>query len=214
MAEFSYVVLSCVAAFVVASPEAGREQPKPEEDAGGGGQDSAISEEKKAATLVDFAEQPADWRNIDDVVMGGLSSSGFRIIEGRAFFEGEVSLKNNGGFASVRSRPRDHDLSEAQGVLLRVRGDGKRYAFRLRTTDAFDGISYESRFKTIVDKWMTISIPFEAFRAVYRGRQVRDAAPLNLKSVKSLGFLISDKQAGRFRLEIDWVKAYVASPRD
>ena len=34
-----------------------------------------------------------------------------------------------------------------------------------------------------------------------------DVPPLNAAKVSSVGLLISDKQAGPFRLEIDWIKA-------
>jgi hypothetical protein len=87
-------------------------------------------------------EEP--WPNIDDRVMGGVSRSGMRVANGIAVFEGQVSLDRNGGFASVRSRPAEHDLSAYRGVVLKVRGDGKRYRFRLRTADAKDGVSYQA----------------------------------------------------------------------
>jgi NADH dehydrogenase [ubiquinone] 1 alpha subcomplex assembly factor 1 len=46
------------------------------------------------------------WSAIDDAVMGGLSSSRLLFAAaGHADFIGTVSLANNGGFASVRTRP-------------------------------------------------------------------------------------------------------------
>ena len=46
------------------------------------------------------------WRAIDDRVMGGVSHSGLRHERaGHAVFEGDVSLAQNGGFASVRQAP-------------------------------------------------------------------------------------------------------------
>jgi NADH dehydrogenase [ubiquinone] 1 alpha subcomplex assembly factor 1 len=168
----------------------------------------------ESSLVMDFDDESEPWRTINDGVMGGVSSSSFVVKNGVARFEGTVSLENDGGFASVRSRPRDYDLSPFQGMLLRVRGDGKRYAFRMRTTSAFDGISYEAGFKTVAGQWITVPIPFEAFQPVFRGRLVRDAEPLNLESVKTFGFLISDKQAGKFCLEVDWVKAYTADAEE
>lgn len=167
------------------------------------------AQDMDSTPIMDFDEKSDPWRTINDGVMGGMSSSNFSVKKGVARFEGTVSLENNGGFASVRSRPQDYDLSPFRGMLLRVRGDGKRYAFRLRTTSAFDGISYEARFKTVPDRWITVRIPFEAFQPVFRGRLVRDAEPLDLHSVKTFGFLISDKQTGKFRLDLDWLKAYM-----
>ena len=143
---------------------------------------------------------------------GGVSCSQFRIAEGTAVFEGTLSLENNGGFASVRSQPRKHDLAKFHGIRLRVRGDGKRYALRLRTADTFDGISYEAGFETTKGKWSTIDLPFATFQPVYRGRRVPRAEPLNRGSIKTFGFLISDKQEGPFRLEIDWIKSYRPEP--
>jgi len=209
MPELSLTVLCCIAALNFASAGDGLEEGTAEEGKRADVQEGRSAREEGASLVMDFVEGAKGWRNIDDVVMGGVSSSRISIAKGLAVFEGKVSLENNGGFASVRSEPQDHDLSKAKGLLLRVRGDGKRYAFRLRTSASYDGISYESRFKTVAGKWMTIDLPFDTFRPVYRGRQVRGADPLDLKSIKTFGFMISDNQVGKFKLEIDWIRAYM-----
>jgi monofunctional biosynthetic peptidoglycan transglycosylase len=194
---------------VCGAVENASEESPPKGDAAQSVQVSKETQEMELVPVMDFDEESEPWRTINDGVMGGVSSSGFLVKEGIARFEGTVSLENNGGFASVRSRSRDYDISLFQGMVLRVRGDGKRYAFRLRTTSGFDGISYEARFKSVADQWITVRMPFKAFQPVFRGRVIRDAEPLDLKSVKTFGFLISDKQTGKFRLEIDWVNAYM-----
>jgi hypothetical protein len=100
-----------------------------------------------ARHLFDFqtAESTADWSAVDDAVMGGISSSRLRHDpDGHAVFEGVVSLDNNGGFASVRSRPGELRAPGAASYVLEVRGDGKRYKLNLRTDDAFDGVSYQA----------------------------------------------------------------------
>jgi len=59
-----------------------------------------------AKLLFDFDDRSAvdGWHAIDDRVMGGVSCSRLRHDPaGHAVFEGEVSLAQNGGFASVRS---------------------------------------------------------------------------------------------------------------
>jgi monofunctional biosynthetic peptidoglycan transglycosylase len=158
--------------------------------------------------IIDFRAGAEPWRNIDDVVMGGVSSSDMLIEDGVAVFHGEVSLENNGGFASVRSEPRDHDLSAFDGLVLRVRGDGKRYKLRLRTTPSFDGPSYQAMIHPVPDEWHEISVPFSDFRPVFRGRVLPDHPPLDPAEVKTIGLLIADKQAGPFRLEIEWIAGY------
>ena len=66
-------------------------------------------------TAFEFHDSESAWRSIDDVVMGGLSSSRMWVEQGRAVFDGELSLENNGGFASVRSDPLNEVLTGASG---------------------------------------------------------------------------------------------------
>jgi NADH dehydrogenase [ubiquinone] 1 alpha subcomplex assembly factor 1 len=172
---------------------------------------------ERTLLLFDFG-RPADvetWQPVDDVVMGGVSSSQLRVTaEGRGLFAGQVSLAHNGGFASVRSQPRRVDLEGYDGLELRVRGDGHRYQMRLRTDPRFDGIAYGASFDTLPGAWQTVRLPFSAFRPTFRGWTVPDAPPLQLDQVYSFGLLISDKQAGPFRLEVDWLQAYAGGTAD
>ncbi|HIJ74983.1 MAG TPA: CIA30 family protein [Candidatus Hydrogenedentes bacterium] len=158
--------------------------------------------------VVDFGAKEKPWRNIDDVVMGGVSRSQFTVKDGVGIFEGNVSLENNGGFASARSEPRDVDLRGYTGLILRVRGDGKRYGLRLRTRADFDGVSYQAPLPTKAGEWQEVRIPFADFKPVFRGQVVRGAPALDLENIKTFGFIISDKQEGPFKLEVKWVKAY------
>ena len=159
-----------------------------------------------AVTLLDF-DDPADaalWRPVDDVVMGGVSRSTFGPAEpGIARFSGNVSLENFGGFASVRTPPRDWDTAGAQAFLLRVRGDGHTYKFTIRTGDGFDGIQYQARFTAPAGAWTEVRLPLESFVATFRGRKVPFAPSLDPARVRALGMMISDKQAGPFELLID-----------
>lgn len=161
-------------------------------------------------TLFDFSRESsaAEWFSINDVVMGGVSTGRMETtVKGTALFAGQVSLENNGGFASVRSAPGEFDLRGMSGIALRVRGDGRRYKLSIKTDAGFDGVLYQAPFETRDDQWQTIVVPFNRFVARFRGRGVPDAPPLDLANVVSLGLLISDKQDGAFRLEIDWIKA-------
>jgi monofunctional biosynthetic peptidoglycan transglycosylase len=133
-------------------------------------------------------------------------------VESGALFEGVVSLENNGGFCSVRSRPEPRDLSGFQGLRLRVRGDGKRYAFRLRTDANWDGVSYQAKFDAPLDAWSWVEIPFEAFVPVFRGRQLRGVPALDPARIHSFGLLIADEQEGEFRLEIHRIEGFAGKP--
>ena len=150
-----------------------------------------------------------DWRTVNDGVMGGLSLGEFVLGDNNtAVFQGTLSLENNGGFSSTRTSPRLFNLGGFDGILLRLKGDGKKYQFRLRVDDRFDGIAYQYPFKTDNNKWIIVRVPFSECVPVFRGRVLDNVAPISPASIQQIGFLISDKQAGSFRLEIDRIKAY------
>ena len=156
--------------------------------------------------LLDFdaAAEIALWRPVDDVVMGGVSRSAFEAAgPGVARFAGTVSLEFGGGFASVRTPPRDWDTAGATAFVLRVRGDGRTYKFTLRTGDAFDGIQYQARFTPPAGEWSEQRLPVASFVPTFRGRTVPGAPPLDPARIRSLGLMISDKQAGPFELLVD-----------
>jgi hypothetical protein len=159
-----------------------------------------------ATVLLDFDDSAdvALWRPVDDVVMGGLSRSSFGLAEpGIARFSGNVSLENFGGFASVRTPPRDWDTAGATAFVLRVHGDGRTYKFTLRTSDGSDGIQYQSRFTPPAGEWSEVRLPIASFVATFRGRKVPFAPSLDAARVRAIGFMVSDRQAGPFELLID-----------
>jgi hypothetical protein len=161
--------------------------------------------------LFDFDSEAASnsWVPINDVVMGGVSNSRFDYVgESTAKFSGTVSLKNSGGFASVRSTPSLHDLRGYSGLLLRVRGDGKQYKMNLKAEAALDGVQYQAVFTTQAGAWTEIMIPFGKFVPMFRGVHTHDSPPLDRASICSFGLLISDKQEGPFRMDIDWISVY------
>ena len=159
--------------------------------------------------IIDFSRGDVTWPHINDRVMGGISSGEMSAADGYATFQGTVSFENNGGFSSVRSQAVVHDLSAFEGLVLRVRGDGKRYGFRLKTDASFDGVSYQFVVQPPAGEWTEISAPFTDFIPVYRGRVVRDHPPLDPSRIATFGRIVS-RQEGPFRIDIESVKAYPA----
>lgn len=158
--------------------------------------------------LIDFAASGVveRWAPIDDVVMGGISQSRFEHTPRGAVFTGVVSLEYGGGFASVRSRPDRWPTGDASVLLLDVRGDGRRYKLTARTDAGFDGVQYQCPFDTrsdlAPDEWQRVELPVAEFHASFRGRRVAGAPPLEAGAIRQFGLMISEKQAGPFRLEV------------
>ena len=149
---------------------------------------------EEPTVLVDFTgeEEQGQWRIVNDGVMGGLSQSGIAIGPDHvAVFEGRLSLENNGGFASVRRRPHDYSLAGFDAVMLRIRGDGRTYQFRVRTNERFDGVSYRAEFMAEPGKWMTVTIPFSSLEPTFRGRPVPEAPKLKPEDIRQIGFLLA-----------------------
>ncbi len=154
-------------------------------------------------SLIEFPGNEANlWQIVNDGVMGGLSRGTWTTHAQHAEFKGLLSLENNGGFSSVRRMPQDLDTARALGFVLRVKGDGRTYQFRLRTNDGFDGIAYRAQFKTQPNHWIEIYLPIAVFKPVYRGRVQANAPPLQPNAIRQLGFLIAGKQAGPFSLQV------------
>jgi monofunctional biosynthetic peptidoglycan transglycosylase len=161
--------------------------------------------------IFDFSspDQAQDWLIVNDGVMGGVSQSEMVVTPaGTALFRGNVSLDNNGGFASVRTYPTSYQLAGYEGLSLRVKGDGQPYKLRLRMDNPLGGVAYQADFQTELDTWLDIQLPFAEFVPVYRGHLVSGAPKLDQARIAQIGLMISNKQAGLFELEIDWIKAY------
>jgi NADH dehydrogenase [ubiquinone] 1 alpha subcomplex assembly factor 1 len=153
---------------------------------------------------VDFSdnEELNHWYQVNDSVMGGLSQSNLRIDDNIAYFEGELSLKNNGGFASVRRIGPISFQSNSKPITLEVNGDGRSYQLRLRTNKGFDGVAYVATFSSNREKWQTLSFTEEDFVPQFRGRVVSSAPDLLFSDVKQIGLMLADKQPGYFQLAI------------
>ncbi|CAM9424927.1 unnamed protein product [Chrysoparadoxa australica] len=185
-----------------------------------------------------FSCEPANlakwnqWGSLDDVVMGGVSSSGLEVVgaDGStkhdkpvAVFSGEVSTNNNGGFASIRTRSLDPvlDLSAYDGISLRVKGDGNRFKFTTYDSSGWDRLGYCSTFDTKAGDWQDIYLPFSEMVPVFRAKSDPSAAPMNRSTVHSFQLMLSkfmydgelnpNFTAGDFRIEIESIKA-VKSP--
>jgi monofunctional biosynthetic peptidoglycan transglycosylase len=179
-------------------------------------------------STVGFADSPASWRGqsvseftpaenekfswqiVNDGVMGGLSKGNVEHTSDNIMhFWGTLSLDNNGGFSTVRSRGVNFDLSNDLGLLMRVKGDGRTYEARLDSTATFRGnpLSFLGKFKTKKDQWIQVKVPFEDFIASWRGRQFPDEL-LDTTAIRRVSVLLADKKSGPFDLEIEWIRTY------
>ena len=106
---------------------------------------------------------------------------------------------------SVRMSLYDWGMAGATALVLRLRGDGKRYRINLRTPNTPSAFRFEAPLDLPAGEWREVEVPVSALRAKAFGRAVPLVGPPDPARVRQVGFMISDAQAGPFRLEIDWI---------
>jgi hypothetical protein len=168
-----------------------------------------ITMQMTAQEVYDFSHEskPGDWFVVDDGVMGGRSQGNVGLSEeGHGIFQGTVSLENNGGFSSIRTRMEGLETKGYSAFNIRLKGDGKNYQFRVRS-QLNERHSYQYEFPT-TGEWQEVTIPFDEMIPTFRGMR------LNLPNypgefLRECSFLISNKKNESFRLEIDkiWLEA-------
>ncbi|MGB7393627.1 MAG: CIA30 family protein [Pricia sp.] len=141
------------------------------------------------------------WYIQDDVVMGGVSEGHMRLNDtGNLLFSGTVRLENNGGFSSIHQRMSKKEVSDFTHVILKVKGDGKAYQFRIKSNDD-ERHSYVKDFETSGD-WETIQLPLKDFYPVFHGETL-DKPNYAGDTMTDVGILIGNGRKENFELEIE-----------
>ena len=144
------------------------------------------------------------WEIENDVVMGGKSTSKIsRSKSGHAIFTGDVSLDNNGGFASMQYHFKPMDISGYEKAIICLKGDGKEYQFRIKA-NLNERASFIHTFKTS-GEWQTIEIPLNKMEPTFRGNKLNQPN-FNAKQIQEVRFMIGNGKAESFRLEIDKIE--------
>lgn len=143
------------------------------------------------------------WRIVNDDVMGGISRSFLGLTDAvQGQFSGKVSLANSGGFASIQLNKTIKLTEEKKFIILRVKGDAKRYEFRMKgNISQYE--SYVHQFTTS-GEWENIKLEISEFYPQLRGRKL-NIPNFNFESIEQLSFLIANKKDEDFKLLIDWI---------
>ena len=115
-----------------------------------------------------------------------------RTKQGTLRFKGSLSLQNGGGFASIRTLPREMNPGGATGIVVKARGDGRTYRVQLRTdrTDNRIATSYRANLPTVKGKFNEVLIPFSDFKLQSFGTLKTNG---NQRSLPSMEMFAADK---------------------
>ena len=167
-----------------------------------------LAPQNKPITLFNFSkgESIKNWRIVNDDVMGGISTATFNLSkEGNGIFQGKVSTKNNGGFASVRYIMDEMNIKESTRIKIKVKGDGKNYQFRIKNKTS-DYFSYITTFSTN-GEWQVIELKLKDFYASFRGRKL-EIPNFDKSAIGQAAILIANGKDEAFKLEIDIIEVY------
>jgi len=159
----------------------------------------------------DFTDSPEmRWQFYTDQVMGGVSEGGASLkssSEGPYVrLEGSVSTANNGGFIQIRRKVSEKS-KDAEGILIKVRGNGEHYYIHLNTSETIYlpqqyRYYYQASFPTSKE-WSQIKIPFSSFKR--SNSQITKY--LNGENLKTIGLLAYGKNHNAL-LEVKYLSFY------
>ena len=159
-------------------------------------------------TLYDFdrMDDVRAWRTVLDGVMGGkstgrITSSG----NGTIIFAGETSLRNNGGFSSMRAPVPAGACDGYDAIRIRFKGDGRKWIVGGRASSSMGAESYWARFDTKDGEWSEVTVPIVEMDRHYFGRKI--PGRLTPDRMEGIDFYIYYKKAGPFSIEIDSIEA-------
>ncbi|MEM9303811.1 MAG: CIA30 family protein [Pseudomonadota bacterium] len=157
--------------------------------------------------LFDFSDpgEVRRFRVVLDGVMGGLSTGRVTQEADALVFTGETSLRNNGGFSSIRALVPAGTMAGYDALRIRVKGDGRTWILGATGNPGRRGSSFWQRFDTDEGEWMTVTVPINEMVRQYFGTPIQGS--LRPSGVRGVEFYIYDKKAGPFRLEVAGIEA-------
>ena len=160
----------------------------------------------------DFTDNPERrWQFYTDQVMGGVSEGSAVLLSGPegpyVRLEGFVSTANNGGFIQIRTKIMDGE-KDAEGILLKVRGNGENYYIHLNTNETIFlpqqyRYYYQAIFQTSKD-WNEVKLPFST---AFKRSNANISESFDGNQVRTIGILAYGKDHNAF-LEVNYISFY------
>jgi hypothetical protein len=161
----------------------------------------------RCVRLADFTTAES-WLIVNDGVMGGKSIGEGALDNGVLTFSGVINT-DGGGFSSVRGAVGVDVAADATEFRLHVRTDGRRYELQIddAAADRDPRVThYLPLSDAIAGEWSEVVVRSADAQARTFGVP-RDASPLEMSSLVSVGIILSDGVDGPFRMEIDHIDA-------
>lgn len=163
----------------------------------------------KTKYKIDFGKgaDNQDWMIVNDGVMGGLSESSAIYTNTSVLFKGAISLKNNGGFAMIRSPKGNFNLSDFKTVRIKFRSKGRDFSLRLATSELYYKPNYKHKFRSTSKDWEIIELKLSDFQEYTLGQLTASKiSEEKIKNILRIGIILNDKIEGPFEIEVDYIE--------
>lgn len=149
------------------------------------------------------------WLPFNDTATGGKSTSKLELHHDRIAFSGIIRNINNSAWSCLRSNKIDQDLSTHTFIEIKLKTDGRPYAFEMEYNEGWQNEKLFFMIHTLPFHWTTIQIPIAEFKHV-KFRQVLDKEldTSVLKHILRYNFHVAEEITGPFQLEIEYIKFF------
>jgi len=150
----------------------------------------------------------SSWLILSDNVMGGVSQAQIEYGTSSVILKGTVSLKNRGGFVSIKSYFGKFDLSSFKTVKIKFRSTRQKYSFTLENSRRWYEPAYKHEFSAKeINKWETVSLDLDNFEEEVIGQPTGLKANKSItESILRIGISTNEKREGPFQLEIESIE--------
>ena len=168
------------------------------------------SEQSLVFDFGNTSDRVQNWVLISDNIMGGISKASVKYTDNTVILQGDISLDNFGGFASLKTKFKAIDLSSYSGIKIRYKAVNQRFAFTLEETQNWTRPNYKKEFTSNKqDSWEIATINFKDFKEYVIGEPTGDYMNLeSLRNILRLGIISIEKKEGPFSLEIDYIEFF------
>lgn len=162
---------------------------------------------------------------LNDTIMGGKSTSEFRIQDEKAIFEGSISTSRNGGFASIKFHPDDvnnlrNALKECTGLKIvakNLEDKVQRFKLQLSSSKRMRAFNYQSEIiLPPLSEYTPVFLHICTFWPTMFGHVLSNQGKIDVNAVDTIGILVSkltddgkpnpDFAEGRFSLAVQCIK--------
>jgi hypothetical protein len=147
------------------------------------------------------------WLPLDDKVTGGESTSKLELHHNRITYSGIIKNINNSAWSCMRSNKINQDLSTHTLVEIKLKTDGRPYAFEMEYNEGWQNEKLSFMIHTLPYHWTTVQLPIAEFKHI-KFRQILDKELEKnvLSHISRYNFHVAEEITGPFQLEVEYIK--------